>query len=285
VFQTFRLLVRAILFARKNLRAQRADRHGAWRLAAFFAFLKISFFLLRVHFAPSFEMTGLIFEQVAVALTQCAILWLLYIAVEPSIRRSWPHTLITWNRVLAGNWLDARVAWQVLIGVMVGLATRYGFLLGDRVNSNVSHPNTYILSGTSEFVATWMGLLDNAIAVSFVIFFLMCGVKFLVRWDWVAILAASLLVALQEGTVRNSSNLVVDLTVYMLVIGAFAFLLLRWGVVPSIVGLLVINAVYIDFGPTYTSWVNSVAVVQMLLLLSLAGFAGWASQRQRATPA
>jgi serine/threonine-protein kinase len=290
-FETFRFLllggglVLAVVFARRNLRAQRADGHGATRLVAFYGFLEISSVLLTIHFLPSFGMSGLIFEQVSLVLAQCAILWLLYVAIEPAIRRSWPHTLITWNRVVAGNWLDPTVAWQVLIGVLVGLATRYAFLLRDQMNVSVSYSNVYLLSGTNEFFATWAQLLQNAIFTSFAIFFLMCAVKFVVRWDWIAVVAASLLVALQESGVRKSNNLAFDVILFVLIIAAFAFLLLRWGVVPSIIGILMINSTSIDFGPTYTSWVNSVAVAQMLILIALPVFAGWASQRQRAAPA
>ena len=38
-----------------------------------------------------------------------AVLWLVYLALEPAVRARWPHSIMTWNRVLAGRWLDAQV--------------------------------------------------------------------------------------------------------------------------------------------------------------------------------
>jgi hypothetical protein len=35
--------------------------------------------------------------------------WLLYLALEPAVRAHWPHSIVTWNRILAGRWKDAQV--------------------------------------------------------------------------------------------------------------------------------------------------------------------------------
>jgi serine/threonine-protein kinase len=40
-----------------------------------------------------------------------------YLAVEPWVRRLWPHAMITWARVLAGRWRDIVVGRDVLIGI------------------------------------------------------------------------------------------------------------------------------------------------------------------------
>ena len=49
-----------------------------------------------------------------------AALALLYIALEPLVRARWPHSIVTWNRLLAGRWLDAQVGSHILIGATVG---------------------------------------------------------------------------------------------------------------------------------------------------------------------
>ena len=212
-FQAFRFvllgsaLFSAIYFARRNLLNGRGDRQGATRLAVFVALLKLADVLLKMHYVPSLAMTGILFNRIALVLADCSLLWMLYIAIEPAVRRNWPHTLITWNRLLAGNWLDPRVAWHILVGVMFGLVARYGFLLRQYVNLDSSppaFPNTDFLSGPSWFVGSWAMQVENAIAVSFVIFLLMCGLKFIVRRDWIAAAAAAIFMSLQEGAVRTS---------------------------------------------------------------------------------
>ena len=48
-----------------------------------------------------------------------ARVWLLYLALEPYVRKFWPTTLISWSRCVAGNVLDPQVGRDVLIGVSV----------------------------------------------------------------------------------------------------------------------------------------------------------------------
>ena len=50
-----------------------------------------------------------------------AFVWLLYIALEPHIRRVWPETMIGWSRLLAGSVRDPLVGRDVLVGVLVAI--------------------------------------------------------------------------------------------------------------------------------------------------------------------
>jgi len=50
-----------------------------------------------------------------------AFTWLLYIALEPHIRRVWPETMIGWSRLLAGNVRDPLVGRDVLVGVLIAI--------------------------------------------------------------------------------------------------------------------------------------------------------------------
>ena len=43
------------------------------------------------------------------ALFAAATVWLLYVALEPFIRRLWPHTIISWSRILGGRLRDPLV--------------------------------------------------------------------------------------------------------------------------------------------------------------------------------
>lgn len=294
-FQTFGALLvvagilSALYFARGNLRAGRGDRQGATRLALVVFALMLVTRALRAHFVPDFEFLSYAFEQMATALAECLILWLAYIALEPAVRRTWPHTLITWNRVLAGRWQDQRVASHVLIGAVAGLAVRYFFIwhqYGSMQSTGTPFwPYLQIFMGPAQFLAGLTSVTANGIRTSLIIFFLMCGLKILLRRDWLAALVASLLITLQESDIRASANLPVDLTIYVLVIGLFAFLLLRLGLVPSIVGITFINAAVAGgTGPEFLTWHNSVAVTQIFVLLLVVLWAFWASQRRTALP-
>ena len=47
--------------------------------------------------------------------------WLLYLGIEPAIRRTWPGLLIAWARLIDGRWRDPLVGRSLLVGVLVGL--------------------------------------------------------------------------------------------------------------------------------------------------------------------
>jgi hypothetical protein len=47
-------------------------------------------------------------------------MWLLYVALEPYVRRRWPERIIAWSRLLAGGYRDPLVGRDLLIGVVCG---------------------------------------------------------------------------------------------------------------------------------------------------------------------
>ena len=111
----------AIPLARFNLRRGRGDRRGAWRLAVFMFGLKVAIFLFDGIFVFDLRTQWAIVNlQVGQALLEAALAWIFYLALEPYVRRIWPHTLISWTRLLAGRMQDALLARHVLIGISFG---------------------------------------------------------------------------------------------------------------------------------------------------------------------
>ena len=45
----------------------------------------------------------------------------IYLALEPWVRRYWPQTMITWSRVVAGQWTDPLVGRDLLFGTFFGI--------------------------------------------------------------------------------------------------------------------------------------------------------------------
>lgn len=111
----------AIPLARFNLRRGRGDRRGAWRLAIFMFGLKAAIFLFDGIFVLDLRTQWAIVNlQVGQALLEAALAWIFYLALEPYVRRIWPHTLISWTRLLAGRFQDPLLARHVLIGISFG---------------------------------------------------------------------------------------------------------------------------------------------------------------------
>ncbi len=92
-----------VLRAHRNWKSARADRAGAFHIAL------ASFLLQAVAWAGSFHpvadlsMLDLLVAAVADWLLGAAVLWFAYLALEPEIRSRWPHSIVTWNRVLGGK--------------------------------------------------------------------------------------------------------------------------------------------------------------------------------------
>jgi serine/threonine-protein kinase len=114
-------LIAAGLLARRNLRMGRGDRRGAQRVAA--CVLAIGFVdsIIGRHWVVDAPwLWAVISSRQGTALFNAALVWLLYLGLEPSARRHWPQLLIGWTRLLEGRWRDPLVGQGLLAGVLLG---------------------------------------------------------------------------------------------------------------------------------------------------------------------
>lgn len=115
------VIVAAIFLARRHLRRSRGDRKGAFRFAIF---LLAATFLARTfrvdHVSSLTAEWGLIIQLLSEGLFLASVVWLTYIALEPYLRRRWPHMMISWSRLLAGRYRDPLVGRHLLIGMFAG---------------------------------------------------------------------------------------------------------------------------------------------------------------------
>jgi len=125
------MLLSAVVLAPRNLYLGSADRQGAMRLAyGTFVLLMVVWFF-ETHHVPSItDELRLLTFGLAFALCWSGMLWLKYIALEPYVRRFWPESLITWTRLLAGQWRDPRLGRDLLLGVFVGVVLGLLDMLG-----------------------------------------------------------------------------------------------------------------------------------------------------------
>ena len=119
------------VMARRHLALGQGDRPGAARVAVFTFVVGIAGWACEAHHVRdrNGEM-GLMVRGVASALLLAAVLWVFYLALEPHARRLWPHTLISWARLLGGGWRDPRVGRDLLVGLAWGVLLAGGILAG-----------------------------------------------------------------------------------------------------------------------------------------------------------
>jgi len=103
-----------------NIRAGRWDRRGAVRLAIVAFTLCFAATIIGSHhpLTASGE-ARVFFASVAYAATRALMTWVLYVAIEPFIRRLSPGSLVSWSRLLAGRVSDPAVGRDVLVGLAV----------------------------------------------------------------------------------------------------------------------------------------------------------------------
>jgi serine/threonine-protein kinase len=269
------LLVVGAMLARKNLHQARGDRRGASRLAAFvFVAWAVAVFF-GAHHVPNFDELALFVEGLAWGIFLSCFFWVLYIALEPYVRRRWPATLVSWSRLLAGGFRDPLVGRDVLVGCLFGAFEAAMGSLGWFVQSWLGHLPMRPLSGPeSQFLGTraiianisygLLGALFTQLSMLFVLFFL----RVLLRKQLAAAIAWILLFTVFYSAPNQFAPIFL---VFNLIINVVTvFLLIRFG-------LLALVATWVFFGfltfPLTTqgsAWYASISLTGILLMAAMA---------------
>jgi serine/threonine-protein kinase len=133
----------AVLLALYNLRLGRADRRGAMRL---------SLFILAAGTMSNALATGdlqVLSRGPALIPLVAALAWLLYVALEPHLRRVWPETMIGWSRLLAGGIRDPLVGRDVLAGVLVAIGNALVLALHAMMRRGLERPVQFPVGASS----------------------------------------------------------------------------------------------------------------------------------------
>jgi predicted Ser/Thr protein kinase len=228
------VLFGAALLARYNLRLGRGDRKGAMRLAGFVFLLTNFSWLFGAHHVPSVNGEFSIFiENLAFGLLVGCLLWLVYVALEPFVRRRWPGRIISWNRLLAGDWRDPLVGRDLLLGAFFGSA----FVLAGYLQFFA--PRWLGLPGAPPAQVPLKGLLGfqyvpnilvaqvlNSLTFPAVFMFLMLLLTIVTRRERVAIVLVGLIYA---ALFLGGSQPAVDVPLGLIISAATLFVLLRFG--------------------------------------------------------
>jgi serine/threonine-protein kinase len=111
-----------LVLARRNLRLGRGDTKGALRVAMFLFAVWFVSIALSSHYSSNVWWTWSWWQATVGLSTGIGIQFsILYVALEPYIRRSWPEVLISWSRLLEGNLKDPLVGRDVLLGILFGV--------------------------------------------------------------------------------------------------------------------------------------------------------------------
>jgi serine/threonine-protein kinase len=208
-----------------------------------------------------------------------AQVWLLYMALEPYARRRWPHVLISWKRLLAGNLRDPLVGRDVLLGAVMGLAALFAFVGGiaaSRVWGLPSITPWPFLDGAVLSSLRHSGFrvfvnLFSAVLYGMVFLFALTLLRMLVRKPWLAGALWCVLMstpALDTNTVSEWISSVLRALILLAV-------LLRGGLLALVVALyFMFVTIEVPLTLDLSSWyaMQAFPVVGVLLLLVVYGF-------------
>uniref|UniRef100_Q026F8 Serine/threonine protein kinase n=1 Tax=Solibacter usitatus (strain Ellin6076) TaxID=234267 RepID=Q026F8_SOLUE len=272
-----------LLLAVRNWKLQRADHQGAWRVAVASFLLHAIGWMGSVHAANFNDLVDMGLSETASALLAGVMLGLMYLALEPAVRARWPHSIVTWNRVLAGRWLDAQVGSDILLGAAAGASLwalfKFVFILLDHTpgphNWDVSLPP---LLGTRQWVGSLAGNLGEALRLGLIGFMAIFGLRRILRNDLLGAAFAALLFTLQEGEVTTSQEGILIGAVFVCVYAALIFLLLRFGLVATLVAVFFANgANLMVLGGDWQAWYTASSLATFAAFFGVAAFAFWRS--------
>ena len=273
------LLFGAVLLARYNFRLGRGDRRGAFRLALFFFAVALLSWLFNSSHVPTIgELRVFFFVGVSQTLVFASFLWLLYLALEPFVRRRWPNTIISWSRVLSGNWRDPLVGRDVLVGVLLGIGSTLvrmfeGLVYMWRGVNPSSADRLDVWLGIRYFIGH--GLLTHvyqAIALASFLFLMLFILRVLARREW---LAAAIFVTIWTLLIALGSSDPILSTPFLGLFYALAVIaMLRFGLVTVATGIFVAELLRsVPLTTNFSAWYASTELLALVAVLALAAFA------------
>lgn len=252
------LLGGGIVLAWENYRKKRADLGGALRLAAFVLIMSIATWVIgATHIAGNWEAYSLTLE-LAWASLSALFLWMLYVALEPIARRRTPTLLISWNRMLAGNFRDPMIGRDLLAGAALGVFSQvsgslhflYTGLRGWPPPAPDGSAFAILVGGRTVFAQPSSALVSsifNGLAVMLMLVIL----QMLFRNRWIGAVAFMALfvarVALQGGTLFDDVIQTIDIALVVM-------LILRFGLLAFTIYIFVQQMMNAPITPDTSAW-------------------------------
>lgn len=272
-----------------NLRRGQSDPRGALRLAAFVLALRGATWVFGAHHAS--DVSSLLaagFAALAGGITLAAATWVYYVALEPFVRKLWPHTLIAWTRVLRGQVADPVVGLHVLVGVAAGAAwtTIAGLdalatnAVGGAADAMPRGADALVAAaGVRAALAEALLAMNEAILVSVLLLLLLALFRAVLRRAVPAVILASIAFVIAYFPLAGRSP--ISLVLIAGIVALAAWMLTRFGLV-CVMTAVFVCAILMRFPLTFNPGASYADLSGFALvvcgLIAVAGF--WAALRR-----
>jgi len=269
----------SLFLAVQNFRDGRGDRRGALRLGSIMTVIMLALWISTVHIVADVLMVAIFLVALATAVFYGVLMWTMYLALEPLVRRHWPQVLVSWTNVFTGRIANVVVGRDVLIGVALGVWFAVMFrtlallFTSDSVVSfvgDIGDANVFL--GLRSTLGGVLGELPYTIRNVLLYFFVLFVMRVTFRRGWLAGVAFTVLLAgLKAMSEPHGHNAIIGLLYY----GSAAFVIVRWGLLPLAIATFV-NSVLFDIAATSdtSAWYfgNNLALISIVVALALWAF-------------
>jgi len=273
----------SVVLARRNLRLGRGDRRGATRVALVYLTVSLLVWLFVEHHngLPEREL-DLFFLHLATAVFTAGFLWLLYVALEPFVRHRWPGWIISWSRLLAGDFRDPLVGRDTLYGAVIGAGLILVGMLGSIIPRWIGHSSWLATHPGSEamgaglFFGRFATQLSVALFLAFIAVFLLLLFVAVLRSERLALVALWLLMTVLTTLVSEASLIMIPFR------GVSAFIILftlkRYGLLAAISALFFSHLfVFYPMTTELTAWYATDFTIALVICLALAAYGFYTS--------
>jgi len=270
---TLLLMGGALALARRQYKQAKGDRLGAGRVASFVFLAQMTLWFSYGHLVPSLELSGVFALAVSTALFNAAICWVLYMALEPFVRKLWPQTIISWTRLMSGRVRDPLVGRDIMFGVMLGILWTLIFeirlLIGTmHFGAAPQFLSADYLIGGRAILGALVYRIPQAILSTLALFIVLVALRSILRNRWLG--AAAFVVLFTSLEALNSSHPGFEIPTKILIYGIAAFALVRFGLITLAVAVYVVNTlVNVPSMLDFSRWYSTAAMTAPLAILAL----------------
>jgi hypothetical protein len=152
------------------------------------------------------------------------------------------------------------------------------YLLSGNTEPTDMDVSLYAILGTRQWIGAHMDALGNALRLGIIVFLAVFGLRTILRKEWLAVLATALIFTMTESGAVASSEWMLMTLLYITVYGSLIFLLLRRGLVATVMTIFSVNCYYsLTLGGDWKTWYTPAGLATLLLLSGIAIVAFWQS--------
>ena len=271
------VLVGSTWLARRSYLQGRGDREGSFRLAVVVFCLQMFLWLCRGHLVPTMDLALFFVIAISTSLFLSGLVLVLYLALEPYVRKRWPQGIISWSRLLIGQFRDPLVGRDLLFGVLLGLTWTLLYevrqILTLRMGDSPPLYSTDFLMGVRPALGAWLVHIPLSIQSTLVFFFVFLIFRIVLRKDWLASIAFLALFVSMKTV--GSDYIKVEAVLQLLIYGTAVLVVVRFGLVALAAGMFSADVLLnVPLTADFSNWyaANGVLVVFSVVALTTWGF-------------